>query len=49
MQLLAYGGTKPIPYQRGICESQALEPGVTGNFTIDAMTALANFIGCNST
>jgi carboxylesterase type B len=49
MQLLAYGGTKPIPYQRGICESQALEPGVTGNFTIDAMTALANSIGCNST
>ena len=30
---MAYGGTKPVPFQRAICESQALEPGITGNFT----------------
>ncbi|KAF2191569.1 putative lipase [Zopfia rhizophila CBS 207.26] len=49
MQLMAYGGTKPLPFQRGICQSQALEPGITGNFTIDAMTRLVNYIGCNAT
>ncbi|KAF2864787.1 Alpha/Beta hydrolase protein [Massariosphaeria phaeospora] len=49
MQLLAYGGTKPLPYQRGICESQALEPGITGNFSIDAMAKLIEHIGCNAT
>lgn len=47
MQLLAYGGTKDLPFQSGICESQALEPGITGNFTIDAMTRVAEYIGCN--
>ncbi|KAF2734798.1 alpha/beta-hydrolase [Polyplosphaeria fusca] len=49
MQLLAYGGTKPLPYQHGICESQALEPGITGNFSIDSMEALVNYVGCNTT
>lgn len=47
MHLMAYGGTKPLPFQRGICQSQALEPGITGNFTIDAMTNLVNYVGCN--
>jgi carboxylesterase type B len=49
LQLLAFGGTKPLPYQRGICESQALEPGITGNFTIEAFKALVDFVGCNTT
>ncbi|MBW0524572.1 hypothetical protein O181_064287, partial [Austropuccinia psidii MF-1] len=48
LQLLAYGGSKPLPFQRAICESQALEPGITGNFTINAMRALVDHIGCNS-
>ncbi|TPX14715.1 uncharacterized protein E0L32_005110 [Thyridium curvatum] len=47
-QILAYGGSKPVPFQQGICESQALEPGITGNFTIDAMQALVDYVGCNS-
>lgn len=47
MQLLAYGGTKELPYQQGICESQALEPGIRGNFTIDAMTKLVDYVGCD--
>lgn len=48
LHLLAYGGEKPLPFHRGICESQALEPGITGTFTIDAMTKLAEHIGCGN-
>ncbi|KAF1961648.1 alpha/beta-hydrolase [Byssothecium circinans] len=35
IQLLAYGGTKPLPYQRGIAQSQALEPGIVAPITSD--------------
>ncbi|PNY23694.1 Carboxylic ester hydrolase [Tolypocladium capitatum] len=48
MQIMAYGASKPVPFQQGICESQALEPGITGSFTIDAMRALVEYVGCNS-
>lgn len=48
MQILAYGGTKPAPFHRGICESQALEPGITGSYTIDAMQEVVSYLGCNS-
>ncbi|KAL6362599.1 hypothetical protein LRP88_03890 [Fusarium phalaenopsidis] len=49
MQTLAYGGTKPAPFNQGICQSQALEPGITGNFTINAMKAVVDHVGCNLT
>lgn len=49
MQTLAYGGDIPVPFQQGICESQALEPGITGNFTIVQMQLLADATGCNTT
>jgi carboxylesterase type B len=49
MQILAYGGTKPFPFQQGVAESQSLEPGITANFTVNAMTVLANYVGCNVT
>ncbi|KAI1259425.1 putative lipase [Xylariaceae sp. FL1019] len=49
MQIMAYGGSKPVPFSQGICESQALEPGITGNFTRDAMQALVDYLGCNKT
>jgi len=49
MQTLAYGGDRPVPFQQGICESQALEPGITGNFTIVQMQLLADATGCNTT
>jgi carboxylesterase type B len=49
MHILAYGGTRPLPFQRGIAESQSLEPGITGNFTRDAMSALVEHVGCNTT
>lgn len=44
---MAYGGSKPLPFQQAICESQALEPGITGNFTINAMRKLAHATGCD--
>ncbi|SPO06786.1 related to para-nitrobenzyl esterase [Cephalotrichum gorgonifer] len=49
LHLLSYGGSKPVPFQRAICESQALEPGLTGSFTIDAFQALVDHVGCNAT
>ncbi|KJZ75168.1 hypothetical protein HIM_05362 [Hirsutella minnesotensis 3608] len=49
LQIMAYGAKKPVPFQQGICQSQALEPGITGNFTIDAMKAVVDYVDCNST
>lgn len=46
---MAYGGSKPLPFQQAICESQALEPGITGDFTRHAMQKLADATGCNDT
>ncbi|KAI1176047.1 putative lipase [Nemania sp. FL0916] len=48
MQIMAYGGSKPVPFQHGIAESQINEPGITGNFTIDAMKLVADMVGCNT-
>ncbi|KAI1376917.1 carboxylesterase family protein [Hypoxylon crocopeplum] len=48
MQIMAYGGSKPVPFQQGICESQALEPGITANFTIDAFSLVVDAVGCNA-
>ncbi|KAI1502026.1 putative lipase [Biscogniauxia marginata] len=48
LHIMAYGASKPVPFQQGICESQALEPGITGNFTIDAMQLLVDQVGCNT-
>lgn len=47
LQLLAYGGQKELPYQQGICESQALEPGITGSFARDALTRVADYLDCD--
>jgi carboxylesterase type B len=49
LHIMAYGAEKPAPFQQAICQSQALEPGITGTFTIDAMQAVADATGCNST
>ncbi|KAK5162880.1 uncharacterized protein LTR77_011137 [Saxophila tyrrhenica] len=48
MQIMAYGASKPVPFQRASCESQALEPGITGHFTLDAMGDVADYTGCNT-
>jgi carboxylesterase type B len=47
--ILAYGGSKPVPFQQAICESQALEPGITASYTLDATKAVSDYIGCNET
>ncbi|KAH9887494.1 putative lipase [Xylariomycetidae sp. FL2044] len=47
MQIMVFGGDKPVPFHQGICESQALEPGITGNFTLDAMQLVVGYVGCN--
>lgn len=49
VQVMAYGAAKPAPFHQVICESQVLEPGITSNFTINAMKALVDNIGCNKT
>lgn len=49
MQILAYGGSKPAPFQRAICQSQALEGGITGNFTRDSISRVVDYVGCNAT
>ncbi|EAS34764.3 uncharacterized protein CIMG_00118 [Coccidioides immitis RS] len=49
LHTMAYGGTKPVPFQQGICQSQALEPGITGDFTINEMKLVAGATGCNTT
>ncbi|KAF1934576.1 alpha/beta-hydrolase, partial [Clathrospora elynae] len=49
MHILAYGGEKPLPFQQGIAQSQSLEPGITGTFAKDAMIALVDYVGCNTT
>ncbi|CAA9963263.1 hypothetical protein CFE70_006689 [Pyrenophora teres f. teres 0-1] len=49
LQIMAYGGEKPLPFQRGIAESQSLEPGITGTFAKDAMKAVVDYVGCNKT
>ncbi|KAK7985455.1 lipase [Apiospora saccharicola] len=48
-QILAYGGSKPVPFQQGICESQALATGLTTNMTRDAVQVLVDYVGCNTT
>ncbi|EOA83493.1 hypothetical protein ACJQWK_00331 [Exserohilum turcicum] len=48
MQIMAYGGEKPLPFQQAIAQSQSLEPGITGTFTRDAMKAVVDKVGCSS-
>ncbi|KAI1426132.1 putative lipase [Xylaria sp. FL1777] len=48
MQIMAYGASEPVPFQQGICESQNNEPGITGNFTINAMQLMVDTVGCNT-
>lgn len=48
LQLLAHGGAAPVPFQRAIMESQALEEGITGNYTRDAMQRVIDKASCSS-
>lgn len=49
MQIMAYGGSKPVPFQQAICQSQALEPGIRSNYTIEAFRLVVDAVGCNAT
>ncbi|KAL0566919.1 hypothetical protein V5O48_015073, partial [Marasmius crinis-equi] len=47
LQILAYGGTRPIPFHAGIVESTALEAASTSNLTLDSYNAVAKLAGCD--
>lgn len=49
MQLLAYGNTKPVPFQGLITQSTALEPGMSSNISFETTSAVALAAGCNVT
>ncbi|TVY82984.1 Secreted lipase [Lachnellula suecica] len=49
MQILAYGGSKPVPFQGAILQSTALEPGMATNISFNATSAIATAAGCNFT
>lgn len=49
MHIMAYGGEKPVPFQKAIGQSQILEPGIVGEFTNTAMAKVLNASDCNST
>ena len=46
---MAYGAAKPVPFQQAICESQALEPRITGNLTRQTMKKTWEATSCNHT
>ena len=48
MQVMAYGASRGFPFQQASCESQALEPGITGDFTLNAMRHVVDNVGCNN-
>ncbi|KAI1762978.1 carboxylesterase family protein [Hypoxylon sp. FL1150] len=48
LQIMAYGGDQPVPFQQGICSSQALGPGIRGNYTIDAFRLVVGAAGCDA-
>ncbi|KAK7034717.1 hypothetical protein VNI00_012124 [Paramarasmius palmivorus] len=48
IQILAYGGTRPVPFHAGIMESTALEPTSTSNFSLVAYNGVAQLAGCNT-
>ncbi|CCD34675.1 similar to prolyl oligopeptidase (secreted protein) [Botrytis cinerea T4] len=48
LQILAYGGSKPVPFHAAVMESTALEPTMTSNISFNSTAAVAAFAGCNS-
>ncbi|EOD53061.1 putative carboxylesterase type b protein [Neofusicoccum parvum UCRNP2] len=48
LQILAYGGTRPVPFHAAIMQSTALEPTSTSNLTLDAYNTVANLTNCTS-
>lgn len=46
LQVLAYGGTRPAPFNGALIESTALEPNMTSTLTRDTFTDVAVLAGC---
>ena len=46
MQVLAYGGSRPVPFHSAIMESTALEPGMSSNISFNATAAIAVMARC---
>ncbi|KAL0566921.1 hypothetical protein V5O48_015075 [Marasmius crinis-equi] len=47
LQILSYGGTRPIPFHAGIMQSTALEAASTSNLTHDTYNAVAELAACD--
>ncbi|EKG17208.1 Carboxylesterase type B [Macrophomina phaseolina MS6] len=48
LQVLAYGGTRPVPFQAAIMQSTALEPTSASNLTLSAFNSVAALTNCTS-
>lgn len=46
LQVLAYGGSRPAPFNGALIESTALEPNMTSTLTRDTFTDVAVLTGC---
>ena len=46
IQMLAYGNSKPYPFQQAIPESQILEPDITGNVSRHSMARVWKKANC---
>ncbi|KAK1225804.1 hypothetical protein PQX77_011253 [Marasmius sp. AFHP31] len=46
-QILAYGGSRPVPFHAAIMQSTALEPGSTSNVTVDSFNDVVRLAGCD--
>ncbi|TGO48425.1 hypothetical protein BCON_0240g00040 [Botryotinia convoluta] len=49
LQILAYGGSKPVPFHAAVMESTALEPTMTSDIGFNSTAAVAVLAGCNTT
>ncbi|KAF8850166.1 putative lipase [Acephala macrosclerotiorum] len=49
IQVLAYGNSKPVPFNGAIMQSTALEPTMASNLSFNATSAIATAAGCNFT
>lgn len=49
MQMVAYGGAQGFSFTKVSAESQILEGGITGDFTLHAMERIVKPAGCNKT
>ncbi|KAJ4151434.1 hypothetical protein LMH87_012135 [Akanthomyces muscarius] len=49
LHLLAHAPSSPPPFQRAIMQSTALEKGITGTYTAEAMSRVLSATNCSST